>query len=157
MQATVAFAAQYLFIVVILLEVFYLAIFHRHKWKTLVAAALMIGGLAFIVSLVANRLIQDPRPFVEQGFKPVISSSTDNGFPSDHVLLLATTAAIMMVVSFGAGLLGLLGAVVVGLARVYVGVHHLLDVVGSLVIVAFASGVYAGIMHILKVLRLSGK
>ncbi|MGA2975936.1 MAG: phosphatase PAP2 family protein [Spirochaetia bacterium] len=113
----------------------------------------MIGVLAFLISLVANRLIQDPRPFVEDGFTPVISSSRDNGFPSDHVILLATTAAITTVANPIAGFLGFLGAVIVGLARVYVGVHHLLDVIGSLAIVAFASGVYVGVIRLWRLSR----
>jgi undecaprenyl-diphosphatase len=152
-QALIAFAAQYLFVGIILLEAFYLVAFHRRRWKTLLAAALVIGGLAFLASLAANRLVQDPRPFVEGGFTPAIRSSADNGFPSDHVLLLATTAAITMIASPIAGLVGILGAVVVGLARVYVGVHHLLDVFGSLVIVAFAGAAYAGIIHLWNLSR----
>jgi len=152
-QALIAFTSQYLFVTVILLEALYLLVFQNRRWKALLAATLVIGVLAFLISLVANRLIQDPRPFVEDGFTPVISSSRDNGFPSDHVILLATTAAITTVANPIAGFLGFLGAVIVGLARVYVGVHHLLDVIGSLAIVAFASGVYVGVIRLWRLSR----
>jgi len=108
-------------------------------------AVLVIGGVAFLLSLLANRFIQDPRPFVAGRFTPLIPSSTDNGFPSDHVLLLSAAAAVTMVVSPAAGLLGAVGAVLVGLARVYAGVHHLADIAGSLVIVGMSGGLYAGV------------
>jgi len=150
MQAVISFVAAYLFIAVVLLEGLYLLAFHRDCIRELLVATLMIGGGAFLLSLVANHFIQDPRPFIVGGFKPLIHSSTDNGFPSDHTLLLATTAAIVMVASRPAGFLGLALAVLVGLARVYVGVHHLTDIIGSLVIVGLASLVYLGAVHAWK-------
>lgn len=153
MQGVFVFVARYLFIVIVFLEAAFLLLCHRKRWRMLLVAAAIIGGVALVLSLVANRLVQDPRPFVVGGFKPMIPSSMDNGFPSDHVLLLAATAAVTMVASLGAGLLGLLGAMLVGLARVHVGVHHLADVIGSLVIVGVAGGVYAGLVWAWKRLR----
>ena len=150
MQPLISFVAAYLFIGIVFLEALYLLAFHRDRFRGLLVATLLLGGVAFLLSLVANRFIQDPRPFIVGGFKPLIHSSTDNGFPSDHTLLLAATAAITMVASRRAGLLGLVGAILVGLARVYVGVHHLADIIGSLVIVAIASLVYLGIVHVWK-------
>lgn len=150
MNEIVNFSARYLFIVVVFLEVVFLVLRHRRRWRELIIAAAIIGAVAFFASLVVNRFIQDPRPFVVGRFTPMIPSSTDNGFPSDHVLLLAATAAVTMVASLGAGLLGLLGAVLVGLARVCLGVHHLADVAGSVVIVGIAGGVYAIVVGVWK-------
>lgn len=150
MNEVVIFGARYLFIVVVLLEVAFLVLRHRRRWREMIIAAAIIGSVAFLASLVANRFIQDPRPFILGRFTPMIPSATDNGFPSDHVLLLAATAAVTMVASLRAGLLGLLGAVLVGLARVYVGVHHLADVAGSVVIVGIAGAVYAVIVWVWK-------
>lgn len=142
MLALVRFTAQYFFAVVLLLEGAYVLAFHRDRLKELVLAALAIGIVSYLVSLIANRLVPDPRPFVVGGFKPLIHGSTDNGFPSDHTLLLAASAAVTMLASRRAGLLGLLAAVFVGLARVYAGVHHLADIAGSLVIVALVYILY---------------
>lgn len=153
MQAIIVFAALYLFVVILALEAIYLLVRHRSRWQELLAATIIIGAVAFVISLIANRLIHDPRPFVVGGFKPLIPSSTDNGFPSDHVLLLSTAAAVTMVASYRVSLLGFFCAVLVGLARVYVGVHHFADIAGSIVIVRIAAAVYAGLIRVLKRLR----
>lgn len=142
MKPLIAFAAAYLYIPVILGEILLVALKYRARWKELLLAALFIGGLSFGVALVLNGLVQDPRPFVEQGFTPLVPGSSDNGFPSDHTLLLAATAAVLMTVNAWAGGAGLLLALLVGYARVQAGFHHMLDIVGSLFIVGFVSAAY---------------
>jgi undecaprenyl-diphosphatase len=149
MQLIVRFTAEYLFIVIILLEGAYLLAFHRARWLELFVAAAFIGGVAYLISLAANHLIQDPRPFMAGGFVPMIPGSADNGFPSDHTLLLGATAAVTLLASRRAGLFGLLGAILVGLARVYAGVHHLADIAGSLAIVGLAFLIYTGARRLL--------
>jgi len=142
MNELIAFSARYLFALVVLAEALYLFLFHRRQWKRLLIATIVIGGGSFLASLLLNRIVQDPRPFIVQGFTPLIPSSSDNGFPSDHTLLLSATAAITMIANPWAGAAGLLLAIAVGLARVYAGVHHVLDIVGSLFIVGFISAAY---------------
>ena len=73
---------------------------------------------------------------------PLIPSATDNGVPADHTLLLAALAASLAVLNRWAGIIGLGFALLVGLSRVYSGVHHLLDIFGSLVIVGIAALIY---------------
>ena len=143
----IAFVAEYLYFGIVVAEGLYVLLLFRSRWKELLGAALSIGLIAFVLSLIANRIIEDPRPFVVSGVRPLIHSSVDNGFPSDHTLLLATTAAIIMTVSRGMGLLGLVAALGVGLARVYAGVHHIEDVLGSLAIAAIAFGAYQGLVR----------
>ena len=150
MQDLICFIAEKFFIIILAVEGLYLLLVHRSQWRELMITALVIGGLSFFISLVANRIILDPRPFIVQGFTPLIHSSTDNGFPSDHTLLLAATAAILMTVSKRAGLLGFLGAFIVGFARVYVGVHHVLDIIGSVVIVELVALSYRMLLLKLK-------
>jgi hypothetical protein len=125
MEYLVAFIAEYLYAGIVVAAALYLLIVHRSRWKELLLAALFIGALSLALSLIAHRLIIDPRPFAAAGTRPLIPSSVDNGFPSDHTLLLAAVAAVLLTVNPRAGLLALFGALIVGIARVYVGVHHL--------------------------------
>ncbi|HUX39151.1 MAG TPA: phosphatase PAP2 family protein [Rectinemataceae bacterium] len=142
MNAIIAFVARYLFVLVALGEMVYLYLYHRKQWKRLLVAAIVIGGLSLLAGLGLNKVVQDPRPFVAQGFTPLIPGSSDNGFPSDHTLLLSATAAVTMIANPWAGAVGLLLAIAVGLARVYAGLHHMLDIVGSLFIVGFVAAGY---------------
>src|SRR5690349_20888960 len=98
-------------------------VFHRKQLAGLVIAEGFILVVAYLISKVATQLISDPRPFIETGVPALIHSATDNGFPSDHTLFLASIAATIALVNWKAGL-GFLGlTVLVGLARVYVRVH----------------------------------
>ncbi len=142
MSVIVAFVAEYLPFGIVALEVLYAFIASRSRLRELITAALCIGLVALALALVAHRFIEDPRPFVASGARPLIHSSTDNGFPSDHTLLLGISAAVILVVNRRMGLLALLAAFVVGVARVYAGVHHIQDVLGSLAIAMIAFGAY---------------
>lgn len=142
MQALVAFAARYLFALVVAAEVIFILLRHRSQWKRLLIATVVIGGLSLAIGMALNAVVQDPRPFVVDGSTPLVPGSRDNGFPSDHTLLLAATAAIIMTVSPWAGTVGLVLAVLVGMARVQAGLHHTADIVGSLLIVGFVTAGY---------------
>jgi|SRR5579859_268024 len=137
-----AFLAQDFYWVVLAAAGGVLALRGRARWREWGLAAVLIGGLAWGIAQVATRLIQSPRPFLESGRPPLIPSAQDNGFPSDHTLLLAAVAAVVTLVDRRAGLLFWALALGVGLARVYAGVHHLLDVGGSLGIAGLALGLY---------------
>jgi undecaprenyl-diphosphatase len=90
--------------------------------------------LAFIVSLIAAKLYYNPRPFVVGHFTPVISHAMNNGFPSDHTLLSAAIASLVWAYSRRLGLVFFGITLLIGLSRVYLGVHHLVDIVGAIVI-----------------------
>lgn len=90
--------------------------------------------LSFVLSLIAAKLYNDPRPFAVGHFTPLITHSFDNGFPSDHTLPSATVAAIVWKYDKKAGTILLILAIIIGVARVLVGVHHVIDIIGSVVI-----------------------
>lgn len=100
---------------------------------------LLSGVLAFAASRIADALYSNPRPFVQDHFIPLIAHGTDNGFPSSHTLLAAFLTAAVWPYNRRLGkLLGVL-TVLVAASRVYAGVHHVADVVASVVIVAFCA------------------
>jgi membrane-associated phospholipid phosphatase len=144
-DTVIIFLAQDFYLIVLGLAVAVLVLRYRRRLLELVGAAVIIGGLAFALAQTGARLIADPRPFLVSGGPPLIASAQDNGFPSDHTLLVATAAAVVTVANPRAGALFWAAAALVGLARVYARVHHLLDVAGSLVIVGLALAIYAGI------------
>lgn len=89
---------------------------------------------AFLVGKLLSRLISSPRPFVVEGTLPLFPHGADNGFPSDHTLLVMTVAAIIFVYNRKLGvMLGILGLLVGG-ARILAKVHHPIDIVGAAVI-----------------------
>jgi undecaprenyl-diphosphatase len=142
MDFIASFVAQYLYILVLALVLGYLVWQHRARWLELAFAAVFIGGVAFLLAKITGLWISDPRPFVVTGQPPLFPHDITNGFPSDHTLLVAAVAAVVALANWRVGLVVWALALLIGLARVYAGVHHLLDIAGSLVLVAIALGGY---------------
>ena len=69
-----------------------------------------------------------------ENITPLFPHVPDNGFPSDHVLLAAGIAAILMPFSKKWSIILWIIAFIIGAARVYAGVHHWIDILASMLI-----------------------
>lgn len=143
MSAIAAFCATYiLYLMGVALLV---ALFLRRERLTvniLLRIALM-AALAFGLSLVLGRVIPDTRPYLVTHIAPLVDVAADNGFPSDHVLLAATVTTALWWLDRRLILPFAVATLLIMLARMGVGAHHTLDVIGSvaIVLVAFAVAV----------------
>lgn len=134
--------AQYLYFLVLLVAAIFFIVQPLAVKKSMVVCGAIVAPVAYAISRISSFFYYDPRPFVVGHFTPLIAHAADNGFPSDHVLL---TGAVAMIVWFynkkwSAALWAL--ALLIGWARVYVGVHHATDIVGSIVMVIAAGALY---------------
>jgi undecaprenyl-diphosphatase len=125
------FCSKYLFIFLFLIAGAFFLKQPRKVQIEMVIFGLSIALLSYIFALVAGLIYFDPRPFVEGHFKPLIDHDTENGFPSDHVLLTSCVACVIFLFNKTWGILLWLITVLIAIARVYVGVHHPVDVVAS--------------------------
>ncbi len=103
----------------------------------LLRTSIIVLPIAFVVGKLASVIINSPRPFVDGHMSTLISHIPDNGFPSDHTLLAVTVGAIVYTQNKVVGSILILLGILVGLGRVLTGVHHPMDVIGS-VAIAFA-------------------
>ena len=105
---------------------------------------LIFGAIAVpligLIALLGGHIYNDPRPFVVGNFTPLIPHVPDNGFPSDHTLLVSAIAAILYFFSRRLGVVLGVVAILIGMSRVYVGLHHPIDVLGSMVISVVGAG-----------------
>ncbi len=142
MDAIIVFVAQYLYLAVLLVAATFFFLQPRKTQKGMIVCGVVVAPLAYVLSKIAGLLYYNPRPFVVGHFTPLIAHAADNGFPSDHVLL---TGAVAMVIFFYnkklSAVLWML-ALLIGLARVYSGIHHVEDVLGSIVIVLISGTAY---------------
>lgn len=133
------FSAEYLFV----LPIFVLgAYFVARTWpaqKQMALFAVPAGVLTYLLGLIGNYLYYDPRPFVVGHFTPLIAHAADNGFPSDHTLLVASLAMVGLYWNRWLGIALWVIALLVAYSRVYVGVHHTLDVVASMICAVVAT------------------
>jgi undecaprenyl-diphosphatase len=95
-----------------------------------------IGAVvAFVVAQGIGALVDRSRPYETiHDAVVLIPRSSDVSFPSDHATVAGALAAGLWLVNRRVGQLAVVAAVALGLARVYVGVHFVSDVVGGLVL-----------------------
>ncbi len=134
MNILIIFIAKYLVFVSAAIAVLYFAKLSRAKQKEMLIFAVILLPLSYIVAKLVSRFYFDPRPFVQGNFTPLLPHAADNGFPSDHTLLAAAIAFATFHFNKKLGLFLLLLAILVGVARILAGVHHVADIAGSIII-----------------------
>jgi undecaprenyl-diphosphatase len=123
--------AKYLIYVSLVVLVLYFLLAPRVLKYHLVWLAAISMTLAYALARIASDLYLDPRPFVIGHFKPLVEHAADNGFPSDHMLLASTIAALIFYFNRRMGIVLWVIAILVAYGRVASGVHHTVDVVAS--------------------------
>ncbi|HEY8890387.1 MAG TPA: undecaprenyl-diphosphatase [Clostridium sp.] len=142
LDKTMVFIAQnfqYLFAIILLL------LWFKKDTKEKVTAnrkAAILAMLAMLIALGINHIIAfvyfRPRPYTLHVAHLLVSPSVDPSFPSDHATFSFALALPILVVNkyFGRIMIGM--SLLLCFARVYVGLHYPLDVVGG-AIVAYAT------------------
>lgn len=105
----------------------------RLTLATAVRVVLLLG-LAFIIATLLGTVVSDPRPFLVDHRAPLTSISTDNGFPSDHVLLASALTVTLWWIDRRWLVPFALATLLIMCGRMGIGAHHLEDVLGSAVI-----------------------
>ncbi|HET7320498.1 MAG TPA: phosphatase PAP2 family protein [Candidatus Saccharimonadales bacterium] len=119
--------------------------------KRFIFLAVLGAVFSLAIAKLGNKLHTDPRPFVTGHFTPYFTHSADNGFPSDHTLFASFLAFTTWYFSRKAGIVLFVIAVLIGLSRVVAGVHHLQDIIGSILITAL--GVWLANLIINRLVR----
>lgn len=110
--------------------------------RDLVLKALVGIGAALCISYLCGALWPHPRPFVLGLGQAFFAHKATSSFPSNHTIIIATLAFTLIFDRrwAGWGYATLLLAAVVGLSRVYLGVHFPLDIGGGLLLAPVAAG-----------------
>lgn len=106
----------------------------------LLLRGLLVLLLGTALAKGGGALYDEPRPFVVHHTRPLIPHAPDNGFPSDHTLLTAGCAFLIIPFSWPAGVAVMAVALVVGLSRIACGLHSPLDIGASIVFALLAAG-----------------
>ncbi len=141
------YAAKYAVVLpVLMLGIYFLA----QRWPAQLRMALFAvpaGILSYALGRLGSVLYYNPRPFVVGHFTPLIAHAANNGFPSDHTLLAAAFASVGMYWNKRLGVALWVLTLFIAVARVYVGVHHPLDVIASMAFALIGVSVWRAVMR----------
>lgn len=137
-QTAILLANDLIYLLPIFLLVYWARGGRGHKETALKAVVVTLVALG--LAQVIGHLWPHPRPFVMGVGRTLIAHAPDPSFPSDHMLLFCAVA-------FTFGLTGhttiarlIFGSsLAVAWARIYLGVHFPLDMVGSIVLALFTA------------------
>lgn len=134
MNYIIIFSAKYLYLIAILIAALvWLRTAKKIKLEILKLAIVNLP-ISFILGRIAGLIFYNPRPFIAENIMPLMPHAADNGFPSDHTLLIATIAFCIISYNKRYGIILLIFALVVGLSRVIAKIHYPLDILGSFII-----------------------
>lgn len=102
----------------------------KQKWKE-ITIVFFAGGLAWCISGLLKVLIQSPRPFVEFSQVHTLFPETGYGFPSGHATFYMALAFAMYFSHKKTGYVMMILAFLIGIARIFAGVHFPLDILGG--------------------------
>jgi undecaprenyl-diphosphatase len=133
--AHVANDAQSVLVILIAAAAFALWLVGRpggsHRWKLASASALASAALALEANQLIAKVWHRPRPYETHPALYHLSKSHDPSFPSDHASAAFAIAFAVFLFDRMVGTLFLAVAVVIGLARVLIGVHYPGDVLAG--------------------------
>ena len=136
LNALAIFGARDLIFVMAVVVMASFFVLPKQKQKQMILFAAFLFPVAYLAAKLGSLLFFNARPFAVGGFDPLLPHDADNGFPSDHSLLAAAFVAVALPYKKWGGMILAILAFFVGISRVYVGVHHPIDILASFLIVA---------------------
>ncbi len=135
----VLMARDLIFVVFVVAAALLVPLVRRRDWGALARFGAVLA-LAFTFGVVAAQLYAEPRPFTSHSdIRLLVPHAAGQSFPSDHATAaFAIALAILVFVSAAWGRWLVAAAVLIGLARIYAGLHYPGDVAGSLAVALLA-------------------
>lgn len=127
------FGAEYL-IYLTLVGMFIIALRGKvNDKKALLLVCLSLPIIIIIIKLI-HIFYYEPRPYVSFDITPLVEHKEDASFPSRHISIMAAVSFAFMYFKSKYTPLLLFFTLWVGFARIYVGVHYPLDIIGGIVV-----------------------
>lgn len=140
-RAIVFFADKFIFIVIALVVLWYIARFAYNRIR-ISDIATLVGSLLFttVAYTLLKNLVERARPFVALGIPHLVNDSS-YAFPSGHTATMFALATAVWFRDRTAGYLVGICGLLVGIARVAGGVHWPSDILGGVVL-----GIIVGVL-----------
>ncbi|MGE7907163.1 undecaprenyl-diphosphatase [Peribacillus sp. NPDC094092] len=137
------FIAEYMIYFLVLAVLLFL--FSRgNKNRIMVICAFITLVISELLAKTAGQFHSNNQPFAElPNVNKLVEKAVNNSFPSDHTIIFFSFCITFWLFKRGWGILWVLLAVLVGISRIWVGVHYPADVlVGAIISIVAAAIVY---------------
>lgn len=91
-------------------------------------------AVGFVILKIVTIFIFEPRPFLTHPIIPLISIDDADSFPSDHSLVLSITTISYLFYRIRFAWLMAVSLLWTGFARIFVGVHYPIDIIGGVIL-----------------------
>ncbi|MGH1016256.1 undecaprenyl-diphosphatase [Bacillus mycoides] len=109
------------------------------KQYTMLYTTLSVS-IALLVNVLIHAVYYHPRPFIIHHVNQLVPHAADSSFVSDHSVLVFSIAFVFILRGEKLKYIALIWAILVGVSRMYVGVHYPLDILGAAFLTFITSG-----------------
>ncbi|MGW8429195.1 undecaprenyl-diphosphatase [Peribacillus simplex] len=137
------FIAEYMIYFLVLAVLMFL-FSRRNKNRIMVICAFITLVISELLAKIAGQFHSNNQPFAElPNVNRLVEKAVNNSFPSDHTIIFFSFCITFWLFKRGWGILWVILAVLVGISRIWVGVHYPADVlVGAIISIVSATIVY---------------
>ncbi len=107
-------------------------------------------SIALLVNVLIHAVYYHPRPFITHHVNQLVPHAADSSFVSDHSVLVFSIAFVFILRGEKLKYIALIWAILVGVSRMYVGVHYPLDILGAAFLTFITSGLVMQSAHIFE-------
>lgn len=143
------FSTNYL-IYLSLFAIFLIAFKGKVRERKALILILFSLPLAILLIKLIHIFINEPRPFVTFNFQPLTDNNPDPSFPSRHATIMAVIAFAYTYFKSKWSLFFLILMILVGISRIYVGMHYPLDILGGFIVGAVSLAVANFLVNLCK-------
>lgn len=157
LNPTLVFIAEYMvFFLAIAIIIFWFTRIHKNRMMVICGTITFV--LAELIGKLVGKVHSNNQPFAElPNVNKLIEKAVNNSFPSDHTILFFSFCVTFWLFSKKLGYLWVVLAFLVGISRIWVGVHYPADViVGAIISIVAALIVYKGVLQANFIMKLLG-
>ncbi|MBT2667199.1 undecaprenyl-diphosphatase [Bacillus sp. ISL-4] len=143
------FIAEYMIYFLVLAVLMFL-FSRRNKNRIMVICAFITLVISELLAKIAGQFHSNNQPFAElPNVNRLVEKAVNNSFPSDHTIIFFSFCITFWLFKRGWGILWVILAVLVGISRIWVGVHYPADVlVGAIISIVSATIVYKIVLRL---------
>ena len=135
-KIAIFFADNFGYVLIFCLFLFLLKNYKRY-WLMMVKALGAAIFARYIIVNIIRWLWERPRPFVENQINLLLPHEATGSFPSGHAAFYFAIATVIYLYNKKIGILFFIGSFLIGIARVFVGLHWPSDILGGVLVGIF--------------------